>query len=112
MSTCYYACENEHQQPSEGLFLGKRASGWVFQFKWHDWTHRDDKDKNHPYRNIDELEEFVKGKVIKNQFSETIEPEKFVEMAKQWHQREDKTPSRSERVHRIGGYYFRSGDWL
>jgi hypothetical protein len=112
MSTNYYACENEDQDYWEGLFLGKRAGGWVFQFKWHDWSYRNDKNTNHPYRNIDELEEFIEGKVIKNEYFETVEPEKFIKMTKEWCEDNDRVPTKPKRdIWEIDGYYFIKGNW-
>lgn len=79
MSTNFHAVEDEDEEYWNGVFLGKSAGGWVFQIKWHNWIHHPDK-PDHPYRNIDEFEEFVEGKIIKDEYGSLMDNEEFIDM--------------------------------
>ena len=114
MYTNYYAVESEDEDPYDGLFLGKRAGGWVFQIKWHDWTdmYENTESPNHPYRNFDEFVEYVDGKVIKNEYGEVLTPEEFINMVEDWCEENPRTPNTTrDSVWKIDGYYFIRGDW-
>jgi len=114
MSTNYYAVTEEDEDYYEGLHLGKRSHGWVFQLKWHDWTdmYSDTDSPNHPYRNFDEFQEFVEGKVVKNEYGEVLESKYFIRMVEDWCETKVRVPDITrDDVWRIDGYYFISGDW-
>lgn len=104
MSTNYYAVEDPTVPHYEGVHLGKRAGGWVFQFKWHVGEH--------PYRNFDEFKEYVRGRVVKDEYDELWESEEFIDMVEGWCEENDRTPDTSKKsVWVIDGYYFVKGDW-
>lgn len=109
MSTNYYAVTSEDEPHYKGVFLGKRAGGWVFQFKWHDWSYKKISD-NHPYRNYDEFKEFLSDKIIKNEYDEVLDTDSFLEMVEDWCENNNRTPVGSESW-KIDGYWFVRGDW-
>jgi len=82
MSTNFYAVDKIEESYWEGIFLGKRASGWVFQFNWHDY-HKEPHEK-HYYRNIDELSAFLEDKIVKDEYGKVYQPKEFMEIAMEW----------------------------
>jgi len=114
MSTNYYAVTEEDEPYYKGLFLGKRAGGWVFQFKWHDWTdmYSDTESPNHPYRNFDEFKKYVSGKIIKDEYGEVLSSDEFIDMIERWCEENNHTPNNNDKMTwNIDGYWFVRGDW-
>jgi len=111
MGTNFYAVENKDVACHEGLHLGKRSGGWAFQFKWHDWRFDSSHEENHPYRNFDELEEFLDDKVVKAQYGRVEDTQDFLEMTESWCQEDGRVPSDERNSWCIDGHWFVKGDW-
>jgi hypothetical protein len=111
MSTNYWAVEEEDANHWNGVFLGKRVCGWVFQFAWHGdgcICHCD----RHHYRNIDELTDFLhSGYIVKNEFGQRFEPSEFLQMAKNWPANDDFPREPQNDSWEINGYFFVRGNW-
>jgi hypothetical protein len=116
VSTNYYAVESKDEDHWNGVFLGKRAGGWVFQFKWHSKsvcsTTCECPDGEYPYRNIDELREWLhqNGKIVKDEYGEILKPEEFLEMVDEWNEENFKFPE-GRYSWEIDGYCFVRGNW-
>lgn len=107
MSTNFYAVDSVEEDYWEGVFLGKRAGGWKFQFKWHG--------DGEYYRNFDELVDFITKephvKVIKDEYGTIYSPEKFLEIVREWNEENRRVPENDKNTWCIDGYYFIKGSW-
>ena len=114
MSTNFYAVEDESKGHWGGVFLGKRAGGWVFQFKWHalHGCSCGCERGEHVYRNIDELVEYVSRDdvTIKSEYGETINDEVFLDMTMESYDSNNREPY-GKNVWEIDGHFFIKGAW-
>lgn len=113
MSTNFYLLDSEDQNYWEGIFLGKRAFGWVFQIKWHDYSYCscDCPNDTHNYRNWDEFKEFVQEGIIIDEYRETHNAKEFISMIEERNTSDNRVPSGTKDTWRIDNYYFVRGNW-
>ena len=117
MSTNFYSVETKEQDYWEGVFIGKRAGGWVPQFKWHreNFCSCDCPDGTHNYRNWDELKEFLRRnneQFVKDEYGESYTASEFIEMMEEWKEENNKEPdSNRGSTWKIDGWWFIKGNW-
>lgn len=116
MSTNFYSVETKDQDYWEGIFIGKRASGWVPQFKWHskNFCTCGCPDGTHNYRNWDELKEFLRRnnqQFVKNEYGEVFTASEFIEMMVEWRENHSRKPSDNSDSWEIDGWWFIKGNW-
>lgn len=101
MGTNYYAKINKCKEcgNSEQIHLGKSSVGWTFSFQYNGGKY---------YKNIKQMKEWLKDKVIIDEYGGSIDSKKFFSMVEK-KQKENKKHAESYKSKSdfiIGGYSF------
>ncbi len=112
MGTNYYTRINEckHCKRFENIHLGKSSAGWQFSFQYNGGQY---------YQNIKEMKDFLKDKIIKDEYDHIVTHDKFWEMVESKQKNKlnhvdymkKNHPNYSERDFKIDGYSFTDCDF-
>ena len=96
MGTNYYAKLNYCKECGRGdeIHLGKSSMGWKFSFQFNGGEY---------YKNVSEMKEWLKGKIIENEYGEKVPYKNFWEMVKI--KQKTKDPEETDAII-ISGYKF------
>ena len=102
MGTNYYTKikECEHCGRFEEVHIGKSSFGWKFCFALNDKKY---------YKNFKELKEFLKDKVIKDEYNQEISLEQFLDLVEA--KQDSKNNQTDYEAIDISGYTFQDGEF-
>ena len=114
MGTNYYTKENEcpHCGRHETIHLGKSSYGWQFSFNYNGGEY---------YKNVKEMKEWTKSKVIKNEYGDLVSYEEFWKMVSDKQKKSNlnhaeyvkkKYPNSSHHEYVIDGYSFSDVEFI